>query len=335
MIKTVIRGTGRYLPDRVVTNEDLKKYMNVTDEWVFKRTGIKERRWAEEGEYLKSSEIGEKAAIKALENANWSLDEVDLILFATHAPDLYIPGTGPIVQSKLQKTLGIKTNVPCLDIRQQCAAFVHGMQISNAMLVAGHHKKILFICAEAQTPGMDLTDRGIEVNILFADGAAAVCIEGVDTNEDVGIIASAMHTDGDYHKTLHIDLSPHYGPEWIENNNHWPHMDGKIVYQHAVKRLPVVINEVLEKANMSIDDVDLFLPHQANQRINDSVAKRLKLAPEKVFNNVVRYGNTTAATIPISLDEVFERNMTPKNIMFFAYGSGEHWGAVLYRHMYS
>ena len=171
------------------------------------------------------------------------------------------------------------------------------------------------------------------MSVLFGDGAGSVCLEAVESDEDVGIIASAMHTDGDSHMSISLNLAPHCKSKWIDEGKHWPQMNGKKVFIHAVKRLPEVINEVLQKAKMNIEDIDLFIPHQANQRINDHVMEKMNIPPEKMYNNISIYGNTTSATIPISLDEVLRGKCKIGTIMFMGYGSGEHWGAIIYRHI--
>jgi len=328
MRKSIIQSTARYLPPRRVPNAELEKYMDTSDEWIYKRSGIRERRWIDEGSELRTSDLAFMASNISLIKAGWKAEDLDLIIMATQTPDLYIPGAGPILQNKL----GLETT-PCLDIRQQCTGFLYGLQVADAYIKSGMYDKILLSCAEVQSIGINLTTRGRDMSILFADGAGSICIEAVDTHKDVGVLSTVLHTQGEYHKNIYLDLSVGYKEEWIKEGLHWPQMKGRDVFIHAVKRLPEVVNEILNQTNMKIDDIDMFIPHQANVRINDHVCKKLNIPPEKMFNNIDRYGNTTAATIPIALDEVLEQHPDVKTIMFLGYGAGENWGAIIYRRM--
>ena len=328
MRKALIKSTAKYLPSRRVTNEQLEKYMDTSDDWIYKRSGIRERRWIPEGSNLKTSDLALVSSRAALEKAGWLATDLDLIILATQTPDIYIPGAAPILQDKLDLH-----TTPCIDIRQQCAGFLTGFQMADAYIRSGMYDRVLLTCAEVQSTGIDISTRGRDMSILFADGAGSVCLEAAHDDYYTGIIASAMHTQGQYYKNITLDLSVGYKERWIKEGRHWPQMNGKQVFVHAVKRLPEVVNEVLQKADMSIEDIDMFIPHQANIRINNYVAEKLNIPPEKMYNNIEFYGNTTAATIPIALDEVLEKYPDTRTMMFLGYGAGEHWGAIIYRGM--
>ena len=307
MKKTIIKGTGRYLPPRVVTNHDLAQWMDTSDEWIRQRTGIEKRQWAPE--------------------------DIDLIIFATMSPDIYFPGSGCLLQHKL----GLATT-PALDIRQQCTGFVYGLEMTDAFIRSGYYNRILFVGAEVHSTAIDISTRGRDISVIFGDGAGAVCLEGVETDDPVGILATNMHAQGEFADILTVELpstllSPWITAEMIKKGRHHPHMDGRLVFKTAVRRLPKVAKSTMEKAGLSIDDIDLFIPHQANLRINQAFAKAMNLPEEKVFHNVQRYGNTTAASIPIALDEAIEKNLigNGSTVVFLALGAGLLWGAVIYR----
>lgn len=326
MVRTIIKSTAKYLPERVVTNKELEKFMDTSDDWIYKRTGIKERRWIPEGSSLRTSDLALFASEKALEKAGWKANDLDCIILATQTSDVYIPGAAPILQWKL----GLETT-PCIDIRQQCAGFLYGLPIADSFIKSGLYSKILLTCAEVQSLGIDISTQGRDMSVLFADGAGSVCLEAVETDNDIGVISSVLHTQGEHYKNIILDLSVGYKEEWIKKGKHWPQMNGRAVFIHAVKRLPEVAKEVLEKANMSINEIDMFIFHQANKRINDLVGKKIEIPPEKMFDNIKLYGNTTAATIPIALDEALDRYPNTKTIMFLGYGAGENWGAIIYK----
>lgn len=326
MRNTIIKSTSKYLPDRIVPNSELEKYMETSDEWIYKRTGIKNRRWIDEGSSLRTSDLATFASKIALKRANWVAEDLDFIIVATQTPDIYIPGSAPILQMKL----GLKTT-PCLDIRQHCAGFLYSLHLAHSLIQSKIYNKILIACSEVQSIGIDVTTKGRDMSVLFADGAGCICVEGVDSDNESGVVSSIMHTQGEYYKNITLDLSVGYKEEWIKEGKHWPQMNGKAVFVHAVKRLPEIVYECLDKSNMNLEDIDIFVPHQANQRINDMVADKLKLPREKFFSNIEHYGNTTAATIPIAFDEVIEQYPEVKTVMFLGYGAGEHWGAIIYK----
>lgn len=295
------------MPGRHVTNEELTGLLDSSNEWIVQRTGIEARYWVNEGEDVGTSDLAYEAAIIALERANWNPEELDLIVFATMTPDLNVPGSGVFLQNRL----GAK-KVPALDIRQQCTGFLHGLEICDAYIKSEKVQKILLVGAEYQSRYLELTTENRDTAVIFADGAGAVCIEAVETSEDVGIITSILHADGKYSGALHVGLPARksglaISPAVIKNKEYFPYMDGRTVFKLAVTRLPKVANELLAKANLNIEDMDMVIPHQANLRINDAFMERMKIPKEKMYNNIQRYGNTTAATIPIALDELMEK----------------------------
>ncbi len=333
MIRMAIKGTGRYLPPRVVTNNDLAQWMDTTDEWIRQRTGIETRHWVPDEGGVGSTDLGYEASKIALDRAGWTADNLDLIIFGTLSPDMYFPGNACLLQHKL----GLETT-PALDIRQQCSAFLYGITTADAFIRSGHANKILFVGAEVQSTAIDCTTRGRDVAVIFGDGAGAVCLEGIETDNPSGVLAAALHAQGELADILSIKEPSHknkpfVSEEMLKQGGHLPRMDGRKVFKTAVRKLPEVAKETLEKAGLSIDDIDLVIPHQANLRINQSVQKALNLPDEKIFNNIQKYGNTTAASIPIALDEALEKNIIGpgSTVLFLALGAGMTWGGMIYR----
>jgi 3-oxoacyl-[acyl-carrier-protein] synthase-3 len=333
MKRTVIRSTGRCLPPRVVTNEDLSLLMDTSDEWIRQRTGIEQRYWVPEDGGVGASDLGLEAARIALRRAGWIAEEIDLIIFATLSPDIFFPGSGCLLQTKL----GLD-HTPALDIRQQCTGFLYGMATADAFVRAGVYNRILLVGAEVHSTGLDISTRGRDVAVIFGDGAAAVCLEGVDTPERVGVLSAALHANGALAESLMVEvdasrLNPRVSAALIREGRHYPKMDGKTIFKEAVGKLPVVAREAAAKAELEISAIDLFIPHQANLRINQFFQQSMKLSEKKVFHNIQRYGNTTAASIPLALDEALERGVVGagSTIMFLGLGAGLTWGAVITR----
>jgi len=333
MIRTVIKSTGRYLPERVVTNEDLTQWMETSDEWIRQRTGIEERRWVPEEGGVGASDLGLEASKIALDRAGWTPDAIDLIIFATLSPDIFFPGSGCLLQHKL----GLKAT-PALDIRQQCTGFLYGIEIADAYIRSGLARRVLLVGSEVHSTGLDISTAGRDVSVIFGDGAGAVCLEALESDEPVGVLSSSLHAQGEYAEALMTELpasrrNPRLTEQGLKEGRHFPAMDGSRIFKLAVKRLPEVTHAVLEKANLTIDDVDMIFPHQANLRINQFYQKAMELPDEKMFNNIQRYGNTTAGTIPICLDEAIEQNLLNKKatVVFSGLGAGVTWGAVVYR----
>ncbi len=331
MKRTVIRGTGRYVPPRLVTNDDLSQWMETSDEWIRQRTGVEQRYWTPDEGGVGSSDLGLEASKIAIQRAGWQPEDIDMIIFATLSPDLFFPGSGSLLQHKL----GLDS-IPALDIRQQCTGFLYGMTTADAYIRSGLANRVLLVGAEVHSCGLDISTNGRDVAVIFGDGAGAVCLQGVETDEPVGVLASALHADGGFAESLMVEaegsrLKPRISKELIEEGRHFPTMDGKTIFKLAVQKLPEVVNEALEKAELALDDIDLFIPHQANLRINQFFAHSMKLPQEKVFNNIQRYGNTTAASIPIALDEAIEMDLigAGSTVIFLGLGSGLTWGAVI------
>jgi 3-oxoacyl-[acyl-carrier-protein] synthase-3 len=328
---TVIRGTGRYLPPRVVTNDDMTQWMDTSDEWIRQRTGIEQRHWVPEEGGVGSSDLGLAASQIALEEAGWKPEDIDLIIFATLSPDIFFPGPGCLMQQKL----GLDAT-PALDIRQQCTGFLYGLTTADAYIRSNLANRILLVGAEVHSTGLDISTRGRDVAVIFGDGAGAVCVEGVESDEPVGVLASALHANGRYAESLSVELgasrnNPRISKEAIEEGRHYPKMDGKTIFKLAVQKLPEVVGEALAKAELAVEDIDLFIPHQANLRINQFFQQAMKLPEDKVFHNIQRYGNTTAASIPIALDEALEMGVigSGSTVMFLGLGAGLTWGAVI------
>ena len=333
MKRTVIKSTGRYLPPRVVTNQELTKWMDTSDEWIRQRTGIEERYWIPEEGGVGSSDLALEATKIALDRAGWVPADIDLIIFATLSPDIFFPGSGCLLQHKL----GL-SSTPALDIRQQCTGFLYGLTTADAYIRCGMANRILLACAEVHSTGLDISTQGRDVAVIFGDGAGVVCIEGIETDEDVGVLASALHANGQFAESLMVEAgssknNPRLSEQMLKEGRQYPIMDGRTIFKEAVTNLPIVSQEVLEKAGLSIEEIDLFIPHQANLRINEYFQKSMKLPEDKVFHNIQRYGNTTAASIPIALDEAIEMKIIGggSTVIFLALGAGLTWGAVVTR----
>ena len=334
MKKTIIKGTGRYVPSRLVTNDDLAQWMETSNEWIIQRTGIKQRYWVPAEGGVGASDLGLEASKIAMDRAGWKAEDIDLIIFATLSPDLFFPGSGCLLAHKL----GL-TSTPALDIRQQCSGFLYGMATADAYIRSSLAQRVLLVGSEVHSTGLDISTRGRDVAVIFGDGAAAVCLEHVETDDKkAGVLATCLHADGSLAESLMTYApasreNPRLDEQMLQNGQHFPVMDGKNIFKNAVRRLPQVANEALETAGLPLEAVDLFIPHQANLRINQAFAKALDLPEGKVYHNIQRYGNTTAASIPLALDEAIEKGLlgSGSTVMFLGLGAGVTWGAVLYR----
>jgi len=333
-----ISGTGFYVPPRTVTNDDLITNYGIdsTDEWIRQRTGIEARHFAEEG--VGSAELGAHAAKDALADAGLQASDLDLIVFATLSPDFAFPGSGVLLQERLGLNEGPNAkHVPALDVRNQCSGFLYALTTANAMVRSGASKHVLVVGAETHSAALDLSTRGRTVSSLFGDGAGAVIVSA--TEEDRGIRSAHIGADGSHAETLcqkiwDISKRPfiplndegigQVAPEYM-----YAQMDGRMVFKHAVAKMSTALGRACDEAGVTIDDIDLFFFHQANLRINQYVAELLKLPAAKVPHNIERYGNTTAATLPILLAEaVDDGTLVPgKKIALVAFGSGFTWGA--------
>jgi len=332
MRNSKIVGLGRYLPEKVVTNDDLAQMMDTSDEWIRERSGIQQRRFFEVGKDT-TANMGTRAARMALKNAGLTPDDVDFIIFATLSPDYDFPGCGVLVQ----RELGIK-EVGALDVRTQCTGFVYGVSVADNFIKSGMYDTILVIGSEIHSSGLDLTTRGRAVSVLFGDGAGAAVLQATE-EEDKGILSTHLHSQGKYAEelaTLDVGSSrsvPRITKEMIDEGTIFPIMNGNHVFKHASKRFPEVIMEALSTNGYEPKDIDLLIPHQANLRISQMVQKLLGLSDEQVFNNIMYYGNTTAASIPIAMSEAWEQGKIKDGelVCLAAFGSGFTWGSALMR----
>ncbi len=325
-------GVGMYVPPRVWKNEDLTSVMDTSDEWIVQRTGIKQRHWAEN--HMATSDLALEAAKAALENAKVGKEEIEMVILATLSPDHEFPGTACFLQAKL----GIP-GVPALDVRQQCSGFIYATSIADQFIRTGVYKKILVIGAELHSKGLDRTTKGRDVAVLFGDGAGAAVI-GVSDSPDHRILSTHLHADGSFAKELWVqapglayDSNHRFVQEAFDRGEHYPAMNGKTVFMHAVKRMPEVLMEGLHKNGLKLEDVDLFVFHQANLRINEMVAKQLGIPEQKVFNTIDKYANTTAATIPIGLHDAVKAGKLKPGMLVAsaAFGSGFTWASMIIR----
>ena len=332
MYNSRISGLGFYVPENVVTNDDLSKVMDTNDEWIQERTGIKERRHVVKGTDTTTS-MGVKAAQKAIERAGIDKDDIDFIVFATLSPDYYFPGSGVL----LQRNLGIK-EIGALDVRNQCSGFLYGLSVADQYIKSGMYKNILVVGSEIHSGGLDKTPRGRAVSVIFGDGAGAVVVSSSNTNS--GILSTHLHSEGKYAEELALikPATTFWIDKIIEDKNedgtgYSPKMNGNFVFKNAVIRFEEVINEALNYSNLSPKDISLLIPHQANLRISQYIQSRLKLSNSQVFNNIMKYGNTTAASIPIALKEALDNGKLKKGdiLCLAAFGSGFTWASALIR----
>ncbi len=330
MRRAKILGVGRYLPEKRVSNFDLEKMFDTSDEWIQQRTGIVERRFAEEGVYC--SDLALEASRAALRHAGMDATDLDFIIFATLSPDHHFPGSG----CYLQKKLGV-SEIGCMDIRNQCTGFLYSLAVADAFVRIGMYERILVVGAEVHSSALNFTNEGRDVAVLFGDGAGAVIV-GPSEDPSRGILSVHLHADGRYADTLKLEIwdiskKPYITAKTLEEGRIWPKMKGKEVFKMAVTKMPEVIEEALEANHITIDQVDMFVPHQANLRINQFTAARLGVPEEKFYSNIQRYGNTTAGSIPIALSELVEQGAIGAGslVMLVAFGSGFTWGASLIR----
>ena len=332
MYQSKIAGLGKYVPENVVTNEDLSKIMDTNDSWIQERTGIKERRHIKKGDGNTTASMGAKAANIALERANISKDDIDLIVFATLSPDYYFPGCGV----EIQEILDIHT-CPALDVRNQCSGFIYGLSVADQFIKTGMYKNILLIGSENHSGGLDFTTRGRSVSVIFGDGAGAVVLTRSDHNGQ-GILSTHLHSEGKHALELSLKgpSTNHWVPEIIEENPqedipYYPYMNGQFVFKNAVVRFSEVIMEGLKANGLDVKDIDMLIPHQANLRISQFIQQKFKLRDDQVYNNIQRYGNTTAASIPIALTEAWEEGKIKEGdtIVLAAFGSGFTWASAV------
>lgn len=335
MYNSRITGLGYYVPENVVTNDDLSKVMDTNDAWIQERTGIKERRHVVKGSEDTTTTMGVKAAKIAIERAGIDKNDIDFIVFATLSPDYYFPGPGVLVQ----RDLGIDT-VGALDVRNQCSGFIYGISVADQYIKSGMYKNILVIGSELHSHGLDMSTRGRGVSVIFGDGAgAAVLSKEEDTTR--GILSTHLHSEGQHAEELSL-IAPGMGKRWVtdiidendpDDESYFPYMNGQFVFKNAVVRFSEVIMEGLGKNELQPTDIDLLVPHQANLRISQFIQKKFGLTDDQVFNNIMKYGNTTAASIPIALTEAWESGQVNSGdlVVLAAFGSGFTWGSAIIR----
>ncbi len=329
---TKIIGHGFYVPEKIVTNFDLEKIMDTSNEWIVERSGIHERRYITPDADVSTSDLAVFASQKALEMAGLEPKDVDVIIAATLSPDYFFPGIGVLIQSKL----GCRT-IPAFDLRQQCSGFIYGLQMADMFVKSGVYKTVLFIGAEVQSPGLDKTTRGRDISVLFGDGAGAFVLQNGDDNSD--ILGSKLYSDGRFYDQLWLEYpvtkkTGRISCEDIEAGRHFGKMNGRNVFRHAITKMPEVVFELLKEHQLTPQDIAMVVPHQANQRITEAVAQRLGLPAEKVYSNIGKYGNTTAATVPIAFHEAWENGLFKRGdlVVTTSFGSGFTWGANLIRY---
>lgn len=350
MIRTVIAGIGHYVPERVVPNSELEKLMDTSDAWIQERTGIKERRYGIPHKETTTT-MGARAAEKAIERAGINKEDVDMILFATLSPDYFFPGCGVLVQREMGIT---HKEAPAMDIRNQCSGFVYGLSVADAFIRTGQYKNVLLIGAEMHSMGLDFSDRGRNVTVIFGDGAGAVILQP-SQESGRGILSTHLHSDGTHaeelafinpgcHGGYHLGTEQFGYPEqdyggifltekmW-KDQNIFPNMNGQLVFKTAVTKFPEVIREALQANALNPSDISMLIPHQANLRISQFVQKSMGLRDDQVWNNIQKYGNTTAASVPIALSEAWESGKIQSGdlVCLAAFGSGFTWGSALIR----
>lgn len=332
-MRSQILGTGHYVPEQVVTNDDLSKIMPTSDEWIFQRTGIKSRHYIDfQNDPMDGCEMGIRAAKQALEMANEAVENVDFLIWGTLSPDHQFPGNAAWAQPRL----GLRAGVPCMDLRVQCSFLPYALTVADALIKTGQYRRILIVGSEIHSTGLDFTEAGRDVAVLFGDGAGALLL-GAGTQGE-GILATAVHADGQYAAELQTPLGSAHAPCWvthedIDRRDHIPRMNGKLVFKQAVTKMPECILGLLKKTGFTLDDLNLFISHQANLRIIELVQRTLGLPDDKIYNNIERYGNTTAASILIALDECVRSGRIQRGqlLCVASFGAGFTWGGALIR----
>ncbi len=326
-----IVGVGHHVPERVVTNDYLSTIIDTNDEWITERTGIKERRFIDP-EKDTVANMAAKASRIALERAGIEVEEVDFIVFATITSDYYFPGSGVL----LQRELGLES-IPAMDIKNACSGFIYALSTADQFIKTGMYKTVLVVGAEIQSTALDLTTRGRATAVIFGDGAGAVVLKAAD---EPGVLSTHLHSDGRFAEELYVkdpgSSRPHgerQAEQFLDTSGFKVHMNGNLVFKHAVVRFMEVIQEALDANQMTKEDIDLLVPHQANLRISNFIQSKLNLPDNKVYNNIMRYGNTTAGSIPIAMSEAWAEGKIKENqlICLAAFGSGFTWASALIR----
>ncbi|MCX2741479.1 3-oxoacyl-ACP synthase III family protein [Pontibacter anaerobius] len=331
MRNSKIAGVGHYVPENVVTNKDLEKIMDTSDEWIRERTGIVERRYFQEGVDT-TANMGAAASRKAIQMAGLEPKDIDMIVFATLSPDYLFPGSGVL----LQRELGLK-EIPALDVRNQCSGFIYALSVADQFIKTGMYNNVLVVGSEIHSTGLDFSTRGRGVSVIFGDGAGAVVLVPSES-EDRGILSTHLHADGEFAEELAVtapnsNKKERLTHEMIDDGSIYPYMNGNMVFKHAVTRFPEVIEEALNKNGYKPEDIDLLVPHQANLRITSYIQQKMGLPAEKVMSNIQKYGNTTAASVPIALSEAYEEGRIKEGdlVCLAAFGSGFTWASALIR----
>ncbi len=335
-LRSRITGIGSYLPPQVVTNDDLTEFMDTSDEWITQRTGIKQRHWVDSAG-VTTSDLALEAAREAMAMAGVEAGDLDMIFLATISPDHFFPGTAVFLQRKLGAP-----GIPAIDVRQQCTGFIYGTSMADQYIRTGMAERVLVVGAEIHSKGLDISTEGRDVAVLFGDGAGAMVLEAADITDPATerhILSTHLHADGTYAEDLWVPApgmavgTRMVTHDIVDRKLVYPKMNGRNVYVHAVKRMPEAIRESLDANGVQLDEVDLFVFHQANLRINEAVAQRMGIPPEKVYNTIEQFANTTAATIPIGLAEAAKEGRLKPGMMVSstAFGSGFTWASMLYR----
>lgn len=343
-----IAGIGMYVPEQVVSNQDLTQYMDTSDEWIQERTGIRERRYAHRTQETTTT-MGVQAARQAIERAGTTAEEIDFIIFATLSPDYYFPGCGVL----LQRAMNMR-EIGALDIRNQCSGFIYALSVGDQFIRSGMYRNILIVGSEKHSFGLDFSTRGRNISVIFGDGAGAVVLQPAP-EDGSGILSTHLHSDGGSAELLAMYNPGTHANHWADQNyasfdeaeignmfmshqmideaQNFPYMDGQSVFKKAVVKFPEVIMEALQKNNLSPADIGVLIPHQANLRISQFVQQKLQLRDDQVYNNIQQYGNTTAASVPIALCEAWEKGMIRQGdlVCLAAFGSGFTWGSALIR----
>ncbi|HTT69098.1 MAG TPA: beta-ketoacyl-ACP synthase III [Gemmatimonadales bacterium] len=330
MPRTEFISTGMYVPERVVKNDEFTQWMDTSDEWIRTRTGITERRWVAEGQ--SGADMALEATRRALADAGLKATDLDAIIYCTLSPDYFFPGTGVFLQRKL----GV-AEIPCLDVRNQCTGFLYGLSIADAWIRTGQYRRVLLVGSEVHSTGMDLTTRGRDLAVLFGDGAG-VAILGPTEADGRGVLSTHIFADGRYAEMLFCDAPasarrPRLSQEDLDSARIYPRMEGKEVFKHASTRMPESVQRALGANGLAAKDIKILIPHQANLRISEMVRRQLDLRDDQVYNNIQRYGNTTAGSIPIALDECVRAGRLARGdlLLLAAFGSGFTWGSAAIR----
>jgi 3-oxoacyl-[acyl-carrier-protein] synthase III len=330
MPRTAIVAIGTYVPERVVTNEELTRHMETSDEWIQQRVGVKERHWVREGEG--NSDLALQATKRALDQAGWKAADVEAIIYASLSPDHMFPGDGCFLNAKL----GLP-GVPALDIRNQCSGFIYGLSVADAWIRAGQYRRLLLVGSEVHSTGLDVSSRGRDVSVIFGDGAAATLLEASD-EPNRGVLSTHLHADGRFARDLWTDkpgsrYHPRMSRDLLEGTDIFPKMEGQKVFKHAVVKMPEAVREALQKNGLTSRDIKVLIPHQANLRISEAVQRSLELRDDQVFNNIQKYGNTTAASIPLALAEAVPARGVQRGdlVALCSFGAGFTWASALVR----